>query len=286
MKLYKAINEQVPTYSEEELLLMENEILRDELKFQENMRSLELMETVLNCIEQEGEVSKSVEIMFGDSVEDKASFKEELEAAYEVFIKDKFDLNLEIDKLVKVANMVQDKTKQAKAYLEENFTRIEYPVTCKVFKGAPTLLRHVNDVLYEFITKMESKGVNSMTKEECRECVLEFVKLARDANKDFNDKYYNKVIVEKQSFKTKADAARMVDLELKDHTKNLFSAIDRLKGLIQKFHLIAQKAETNSADKYVAQFARGLFFMVRQEGYAGLQCVSSLYANMRAQTKA
>lgn len=82
MKLYKAIDEQVPTYSEEELLLVENEILRDELEFRENMRSLELMETVLNCIEQEGEVSKSVEIMFGDSVEDKASFKEELEKEY------------------------------------------------------------------------------------------------------------------------------------------------------------------------------------------------------------
>lgn len=286
MKLLKATTEEVCEFNEVELLQMENDFLKDELELQDTIHSLELMETVLKCIEQEGEVSKSVEIMFGDSVENKASFKEELEVAYEVFIKDKFDLNFETDKLVKVANMLQNKRKQAKAYLDENFNRIEYPVTCKMFKGGPTLLRYINDQLYVLIEKMNSKDVNSMTKEECRECILDFINLGRDVTKDFKDKYNDKIVIEKESIKNKEDAYRFAENDTKDVTKEIYIVIDNLKGLIQKFRRIAEKAETNSTDKYVAQLARGFFFMVRQEGYAHLQCVSSLYANMKAQTKA
>lgn len=131
MKLLKAINEQVPTYSEEELLLMENGILRDELEFQENMRSLELMETVLNCIDQEGEVSKSVEIMFGDSVEDKASFKEELEAAYENLISNIFDKKHEFSKLERLFDTVAARANQLLQYIRDNESKIKFPVPVK-----------------------------------------------------------------------------------------------------------------------------------------------------------
>lgn len=83
MKLYKAIDEQVPELSMEELLQMENDFLRDELEIASLEHDLELCQTVLNCIEQEGEVSKSIEVMFGENFTDMANAKDELGAQIE-----------------------------------------------------------------------------------------------------------------------------------------------------------------------------------------------------------
>ena len=78
MKLYKAINEQVPELSMEELLQMENDFLRDELEIVSLEHDLELCQTVLKCIEEEGDVSKSIEVMFGESFTDVTNAKDEL----------------------------------------------------------------------------------------------------------------------------------------------------------------------------------------------------------------
>ena len=83
MKLYKATNEQVPELSMEELLQMENTFLRDELEIASLEHDLELCQTVLKCIEEEGCVSKSIEVMFGESFTDVANAKNELGAQIE-----------------------------------------------------------------------------------------------------------------------------------------------------------------------------------------------------------
>lgn len=82
MKLMKAASEEVCDFNEVEFLQMENDFLRDELELRDSLHSLELMETVLKCIEQEGGVSKSIEVMFGEG-QDMSTFKDDLQKAYD-----------------------------------------------------------------------------------------------------------------------------------------------------------------------------------------------------------
>ena len=100
MKLLKATTEEVCEFNEVEFLHMENEFLRDELELQDTLHSLELMETVLKCIEQEGEVSKSVEIMFGEG-QDMSTFRDDLQKAYDEAIE---VFNINYDKKSKSVN--------------------------------------------------------------------------------------------------------------------------------------------------------------------------------------
>ena len=70
-------------YSELDFLKAENTFLQDELKLQEMEHSLELYETILDCISKEGKVSKSLELMFGENASSIETFEAELKAQYE-----------------------------------------------------------------------------------------------------------------------------------------------------------------------------------------------------------
>lgn len=83
MKLTHIVKDIQKVMSEEEFLTLENDLLREELDFQDKAHSLELIETVLNCIEKEGAISKSIEIMFGENFSDLSNAKEELKKAYD-----------------------------------------------------------------------------------------------------------------------------------------------------------------------------------------------------------
>jgi len=85
MKL-EHINKSVPAaseYSELDFLKAENTFLQDELKLQEMEHSLELYETILDCISKEGKVSKSLELMFGENASSLETFEAELKEQYE-----------------------------------------------------------------------------------------------------------------------------------------------------------------------------------------------------------
>ena len=83
MKLTHIVKDIQKVMSEEEFLTLENDLLREELDFQDKAHSLELIETVLNCIEKEGTISKSIEIMFGENFSDLSNATEELKKAYD-----------------------------------------------------------------------------------------------------------------------------------------------------------------------------------------------------------
>lgn len=74
---------QTPKVSNEELLMLENELLRDELKLREIENSLEIYECILDCIEKTGKVDKSLEVMFGENVSSTETFESEIRAQYE-----------------------------------------------------------------------------------------------------------------------------------------------------------------------------------------------------------
>lgn len=82
MQLLKACAE-VPVVSNEELLMIENEFLREELELKEIENNLEIYECIIDCIEKTGGVDKSLEVMFGENVSSSENFEAEIRAQYE-----------------------------------------------------------------------------------------------------------------------------------------------------------------------------------------------------------
>ena len=79
MKLTSAIHSASVELSEEAFLRAENDFLRAELKLKDLEHSLELIETILDCIKAEGSVSSSIETMFGENFTSKSTAQKELE---------------------------------------------------------------------------------------------------------------------------------------------------------------------------------------------------------------
>lgn len=82
MQLLKACAE-APVVSNEELLMLENEFLRNELELKDIENSIEIYECILDCIEKTGGVDKSLEVMFGENVSSSENFEAEIKAQYE-----------------------------------------------------------------------------------------------------------------------------------------------------------------------------------------------------------
>lgn len=82
MQLLKACAE-APVVSNEELLQLENEFLRNELELKDIENSIEIYECILDCIEKTGGVDKSLEVMFGENVSSSENFEAEIKAQYE-----------------------------------------------------------------------------------------------------------------------------------------------------------------------------------------------------------
>lgn len=168
MKLNKAIEDTTPELSMEELLQMENEFLRNELDFKDTMRSIELMETVLGCIDQEGSVSKSLEIMFGETVEDMSSFKEKLESEYnkslESFLSDlKEKFLFGKDNFKRMVDHLKDLIKRAKNNISK-ITGSKFPMTVKlprIFKDdayGKDFLKSISEMIEDGIKAREPVG--------------------------------------------------------------------------------------------------------------------------------
>lgn len=132
MKL-EHINKSVPAseYSELDFLKAENTFLQDELKLQEMEHSLELYETIFDCISKEGKVSKSLELMFGENASSVETFEAELKEQYDATVEGLFSV---VGKLAKYAvgdpiiGKIKEKAKELLARAEKVKDKIQYPI--------------------------------------------------------------------------------------------------------------------------------------------------------------
>lgn len=83
MKLLKACTEVPSEISNDELLMLENEFLRNELELKDIENNIEIYECILDCIEKTGKVDKSLEVMFGENVSSSENFEAEIRAQYD-----------------------------------------------------------------------------------------------------------------------------------------------------------------------------------------------------------
>lgn len=116
----------------QELLKLENDLLRDHIDLSNQNHELELIETVLSCIDQEGSVSKSLEIMFGETVEDMSTFDafclEQYLCAVEGFIKNAFNEDLDDSKNDIVIDKLRKGIKKVKELVVAKGKDITYPI--------------------------------------------------------------------------------------------------------------------------------------------------------------
>lgn len=150
MKLLKATSEEVRDFNEVEFLQMENDFLKDELELQDALHSLELMETVLKCIEQEGEVSKSIEVMFGEG-QDMSTFKDALQKAYDESVEVMIRLTTLPSKMASInafLKPVEAKLSMLRKQSESNASPIKFPIKFKSIKNNSRMNRFVMAYTY------------------------------------------------------------------------------------------------------------------------------------------
>lgn len=176
--------------SVEEMLELENSLLVNELEDLENTKSLELIETILDCIEQEGCVSKSLEIMFGENFSSVEKFEEELKSMYshtkegdpmyDYVIKalehEKKVLTGPGFKIIYTLNNICNKVKELKKSPEELGlpATIKYP---KYFEG--------NDHSWSFLKDMLEKGKTDKTQKYVKDDFTNFVDREIDSARKF-----------------------------------------------------------------------------------------------------
>lgn len=152
MKLMNAVKQQEIT--EAELLQMENEFLRDELEIASLEHDLELCQTVLKCIEEEGTVSKSVEIMFGESFTDMNNAKDELGAQIDAISNELLDKLAEWNKTKDVFGKLDAMISRLTKLTTEDVKDLEYPLEEVI---TSRILRVMNFV--EICSKLDFKDM-------------------------------------------------------------------------------------------------------------------------------
>lgn len=143
---------QVPKVSNEELLMLENELLRDELKLREIENSLEIYECILDCIEKTGKVDKSLEVMFGENVSSTETFESEIKAQYEAACED--FMKLMKDAWEHYKGGLSDVSTRIKAVIQ-HFKKVKdsaFPRTIKMPVFASP--EKYNDILVPFMKKI------------------------------------------------------------------------------------------------------------------------------------
>lgn len=211
MKLHKAVDNTATSYLDEELLILENEFLRDELSFQEDMRQLELMETVLKCIEEEGTVSKSLEIMFGETIVNKDMFKIELKTVISDVSNELFNRQTEKAKTESLNKLFKSYIQKLKSMKVSDFAGTKFPLepvmSKRIIKAVNAIhdiedmdfgIDDLNDVTIEKLEKILEKYKRAIRKasdeipEYAREDVVvksaeELIKFIRDFIDLFSD---------------------------------------------------------------------------------------------------
>ena len=150
MKLSSAFNAEPAVFTDEELLQFENEFLRDQIEIQELENSIELMETLKACIEKEGGVSSSIEVMFGENFSSKENalteLNEQLTAAYE----SAFNKDFQLAKNVAVKQAVNTMIEKLNSITMDDLKKLKYPVTINISKRS-IQLGYVLDAMEETV---------------------------------------------------------------------------------------------------------------------------------------
>ena len=154
MKLNKAIADTTPELSMEELLQMENDFLRDELEIAALEHDLELCQTVLKCIEEEGTVSKSVEIMFGETFTDMANAKDELSSHIESISNELLGKLTEWNKTKDVFGKLDTMISRLTKLTVEDVKDLKYPLEEVI---TSRILRVMN--FFEICSKLDFKNM-------------------------------------------------------------------------------------------------------------------------------
>lgn len=154
MKLNKAIVDTTPELSMEELLQMENDFLRDEIEIAALEHDLELCQTVLKCIEEEGTVSKSVEIMFGETFTDMSNAKDELSSHIESISNELLDKLTEWNKTKDVFGKLDAMISRLTKLTVEDVKDLKYPLEEVI---TSRILRVMNFV--EICSKLDFKAM-------------------------------------------------------------------------------------------------------------------------------
>lgn len=147
MKLERCII-QNNAISDLDLLKMENEFLRDELKFQEAEQSIELIQTIIHCIKEEKEVSPSLEIMFGENWNDKNTALLELESALEGFLKDTFNTATSAVKSNAVLMLINKRLDTLEEILKKKDPQEKVELDM-YFHGFHDAMKHIFEALHE-----------------------------------------------------------------------------------------------------------------------------------------
>ena len=130
MKLDSAIPQAEPSLTEKEFLQMENQFLQDELEFQELYHSLELIETIKDCIRKEDRVSSSLESMFGENWSDKSVALKDLEKAEEGlldFFRKGVNIAAQTARYATVDRMIQTTREKIEKIKKADLTKVKYP---------------------------------------------------------------------------------------------------------------------------------------------------------------
>lgn len=168
MKLMKSTS--APCITEEQVLVIENEFLRDEIEFASLEHDLELCQTVLKCIEEEGCVSKSVEVMFGESFTDIANAKAELEQHVESISNELLDKLTEWNKTKDVFGIMDAMVDKFAKLTVDDVKNLKYPLDGLI---TDRIRRVIN--FFDICSKLESTGPE--TEEEFKKSVAQLKEL-------------------------------------------------------------------------------------------------------------
>ena len=194
-----------------EMLTLENQMLREFIDLSNSNHELEVAETVLDCIEQEGCVSKSIETMFGESFENKDEFAEQLMGAYmsavEGFIKNAFNEDLDDSKTDIVINKLRNGVKTVKKLISEKGKGITFPIKLPRAEKFRTI-----DNLRQFVIAVTEK---------------------------YQKLHYEEAYQEVERFKNEPSKyAKDVRLDSVDDIKKFLEEIDRL--ILEEGHFVRQ----------------------------------------------
>ena len=217
MKLNKAIADTTPELSMEEFLQMENDFLRDEIEIAALEHDLELCQTVLKCIEEEGTVSKSVEIMFGETFTNMANAKDELSSHIESISNELLDKRTETRKTIAVFDQMDKMIGFISRLTMDDLRYLKFPLPQDVFSK---FIR-----LFNFLVKVKRLGEKvdfrqSITSEKGIDDAIAHLKSMWNNTDDS---------VLSQRFRDEAG-----DIQFKDATE-LMKWIKRIKSKIDEF---------------------------------------------------
>lgn len=128
MQLLKAVVSTEPEISNEELLMLENEFLRDELELKDIENSIEIYECILDCIEKTGGVDKSLEVMFGENITSSENFEAEIKAQYESACESAYSMVFAKQKTSDMAKKLDEVIKQVTSLSKADLEKVKFPI--------------------------------------------------------------------------------------------------------------------------------------------------------------